>query len=84
MVYMVETLTSPRVRATQAIIKHFSRMLAESKNALIHHPTSSHRIQKVIDETLLDIYACTHPVIEPNDDTVQGVAALSRFAHLRC
>ncbi|KAH7086526.1 hypothetical protein FB567DRAFT_528167 [Paraphoma chrysanthemicola] len=30
------------------------------------------------------IYACTRPVIDPNDDTVQEVTAFHRLSNLRC
>jgi hypothetical protein len=81
---MLRVLMLLRVYTTQATIKHFSDSLAEYDNELIHDPKFQHETQKVIDQTQSAIYAFTHPVVEPNDDTVQEVNALTRFSHLQC
>jgi hypothetical protein len=80
----LRALMLPRVYATQATIKHLSDNIADCDEDLIYHPELRDRTEKVIDQIQAEIYACTHPVVEPNEDTVQEVTALTRFSHIQC
>jgi hypothetical protein len=58
--------------------------LSEYRNDLLHHQESLGEIQEAIDELEADLYACTHPVVEPNDDTVQEITALRQHLDHEC
>jgi hypothetical protein len=72
------------VRASDKTIQHYVHTLSEYKNDLLHHPTSLCEVQEAIDEIESDLYACTHPVVEPNDDTVQEITALRQHLDHEC
>ncbi|KAF1851550.1 uncharacterized protein K460DRAFT_351460 [Cucurbitaria berberidis CBS 394.84] len=58
--------------------------MADYEEELIHHPNSRVRTQRFIEQTQTAFNFCTSPAIEPNEDTVQEIAALRRSTDFRC
>jgi hypothetical protein len=73
-----------RIRSSRATVQRYKSALASYKNDLIHHQHEHQEIWQAINQAKEDIYACTHPVIEPNEDTFQEGIALGRLVDMQC
>jgi hypothetical protein len=72
------------VRASDEAIRYYKDRIASGSDDIIHHPGLRRELQTSIDEARLALHACTHPVAEPNDDTVREVIALRRLTDAQC
>jgi hypothetical protein len=65
-------------------MNYYEQNLADYKEELVYHPHLNRRTGNYIQKTGSSIYACTHAVIKPSEDTLQEITALRLLFDMDC
>jgi hypothetical protein len=65
-------------------MNYYEQNLADYKEELVYHPHLNRRTGNYIQKTGSSIYACTHAVIKPSEDTLQEITALRLLFEMDC